>query len=500
VLGVRGPDAARWEESAERLLADLQRYRELYENAPDGYVVTDPLGNIEEANWAAAALFRTNRALLVGKPLPFLVVPEERRSFYSFLAMLQHQPESVQRWEVRLQPRRSPPVAAILTATPVLDAEGRPAGLRWLIRDLTARKKAEEDLRAEKEFVSALLDTAQAFVLVLDPDGRMVRLNTYVETVSGYRREELLGQDFFTRLIPEADRAAVREAFKRALADARASRMIHPLSTRDGGLRTVAWRGKLLASLGGLAMALAIVGDDITDLQEAQRQALQYERLAAIGQVATGLAHESRNALQRGQACLERLRWMLQGQPQVLDLVARVKKAQDDLARLYEDVREYAVPIRLEYRRCDLAAVWREAWTQLTVLAPERYARLDEDTDGTDTVCAADPFRLIQVFRNVLDNTLAACPDPVQVRITCRDATLAGRPALLVVVRDNGPGFAAEQQRHLFEPFHTTKVKGTGLGLAIVKRIVEAHRGQVAAGAAPAPGAEIIITLPRSQE
>src|SRR5262249_62272142 len=96
-------------------------------------------------------------------------------------------------------------------------------------------------------------------------------------------RAERLGQAFCTRLTPEADGAAARAAFGRALADGRSPRMIHPLHTRDGGLRTVAWRGKSLASLGGFAVALAVVGDDITDLQEVQRQALPYERRGANG-------------------------------------------------------------------------------------------------------------------------------------------------------------------------------------------------------------------------
>src|SRR5262249_39391513 len=149
-----------------------------------------------------------------------------------------------------------------------------------------------------------------------------------------------------------------------------------------------------------------------------------------------------------------------QGQPQALDLVARLKKAQDDLTRLYEGVREYAAPITLNFRRCNLAAIWREAWAHLTALAPGRDARLEEELGGADPSCAGDPFRLAQVFRTVLENALAAAPAPVRVRVRCRDTTLAGRPALEVAVRDNGPGFPAEQRRHLFEPFHTTKVKG----------------------------------------
>jgi hypothetical protein len=95
------------------------------------------------------------------------------------------------------------------------------------------------------------------------------------------------------------------------------------------------------------------VEERTADLKEAQKKALQAERLAAIGQMVAGLAHESRNALQRADACAERLRWRLQGQPEALDLVARIRQAQDDLRRLFDDVREYAAPIQLEPEVCD---------------------------------------------------------------------------------------------------------------------------------------------------
>ena len=248
---------------------------------------------------------------------------------------------------------------------------------------------------------------------------------------------------------------------------------------------------------GAPAVTLA-VGHDVTDLEEAQRTALRMERLAAIGQISAALAHESRNALQRAQACLERLLWKLEDQPEALDLVRRTQKAQDDLVRLYEDVREYAAPIRIDASPCDPAPVWREVWADLTASAARKDARLEEDiSEGGDHIILADGFRLAQVFRNLLENALAACSDPVRVVISCRDAELGGRPALRIGVRDNGPGFTDEQRRRLFEPFFTTKLKGTGLGLSIVRRIVEAHGGRVEA-AAPPTGAEILFTLPRS--
>jgi signal transduction histidine kinase len=240
-----------------------------------------------------------------------------------------------------------------------------------------------------------------------------------------------------------------------------------------------------------------LVEERTAELKEAQEKALQAERLAAVGQMVAGLAHEGRNALQRAQACLTMLGYRLQGNPEALDLVSRVQKAQDDLHRLYEEVREYAAPIRLDPCACDLGQVWREAWAEVAPFHAEKRAELREEVGDVDLHCTASPFRLKQVFRNLMDNALSASADPVIVAVRCTQAVIDGREAVRVAVRDNGIGFAPEQRQRLFEPFYTTKLRGTGLGLAICKRIVEAHGGRIEAGQNNGPGAEILITLPR---
>ncbi len=239
---------------------------------------------------------------------------------------------------------------------------------------------------------------------------------------------------------------------------------------------------------------------DITDRKRAQERALQTERLAAIGQMMTGLAHESGNALARSQSCLEMLAWEVEDRPEAIDLIARIQRAQDHLKHLYEEVRGYAAPLKLEREDWDLSAVWRQAWHNLALQHQGRDARLHEETDGLDLRCLADQFRLEQVFRNVFENSLAACRDPVRIGIRCSKAEIDGQLAVSVAVIDNGPGLNPEQTRRIFDPFFTTKTKGTGLGMAIAKRIVEAHGGQIAAGSSPEGGAEIRITLPRESQ
>src|SRR5262249_37552479 len=169
--------------------------------------------------------------------------------------------------------------------------------------------------------------------------------------------------------------------------------------------------------------AVLAVGQDMTSLKQAQERTLQAERLAAIGQMVAGLAHESGNALARSQACLEMLALEVQDRPEALGLVGRVQKAQDHLQQLYDEVRNYAAPLQLEREPCRLDGVWRQAWANLAVRRQGRQAGLREECAGVDLRCAVDPFRLEQVFRNVLDNALAACRDPVEVCVRCSEAS-----------------------------------------------------------------------------
>ncbi len=176
--------------------------------------------------------------------------------------------------------------------------------------------------------------------------------------------------------------------------------------------------------------------------------------------------------------------------PEVLDLINRIQKAQDHLHHLYEDVRSYAAPINLDKTPCDLRAIWREAWGHLEPARKEKQAVLREEIDGVDTRCTADPFRLGQVFRNILDNALAACSPPAAIEVRVERAELEDEPALRITLCDNGPGIGPEQRPKVFDPFFTTKTKGTGLGMAIAKRIVEAHGGQIELGDGHGSGAE----------
>jgi hypothetical protein len=240
-----------------------------------------------------------------------------------------------------------------------------------------------------------------------------------------------------------------------------------------------------------------MVGQDITDRKVAEERVLQNERLAAIGQTVTGLAHESRNAFQRSQACLELLSLELEGRPEELELVSRIQRALEHLHRLYEEVRDYAAPIKLDRQLCDLAHLWRDAWSHLEVNRTGKQIKLHESVECVDLESHIDWFALGQVFRNIFENAIAACSEPGDIWINCSDASLGEQPAISISIRDNGAGIPCDARGRVFDAFFTTKTKGTGLGMAIARRIVEAHGGVIELGHQE-EGAEFVIVLPRS--
>jgi PAS domain S-box-containing protein len=278
----------------------------------------------------------------------------------------------------------------------------------------------------------------------------------------------------------------------------------------DGKIRSIWDHGFAVREANGAISGYAGIAEDVTPLLEAQHKAVQAERLAAIGEAMAGLAHESRNALQRSQACLEMLQKRVSGQPEALGLLERIQSAVQDLHHLHERVRCYAAPIQLHRGTCDLRQVWERACADATACAADRKFEIEQGafTAGNAQVngqahCYADAVAIGQVFRNILENALdpelasAERDEAVHVRVDWSETIWQEEPAIKVTISDNGPGLADAARDRIFEPFFTTKSRGTGLGLAICRRIVEAHGGAICASNGKDHGLTLEIVLPK---
>jgi hypothetical protein len=339
-------------------------------------------------------------------------------------------------------------------------------------------------------------DLLPALVVALDERLDVVEASPFAAVVTGFHPAELRGRAGAARLFPAAARELLAARLA-ALQGEEVAGLSSVVECKDGGRRPMAWSARRIPPASD-GRRFLLVGQDVTALQDAAERRVRDERIAAMRQLMAGLAHESRNALQRTQVCLEMLSLVVKDRPRAVDLVERFRRAQDDLHRLFEEVQRYATlnPPRLQ--SCNAGALLQEVWGHLVQAHPGRELQLRVDAESVDLQCRADPALLGQAFRHILDNAVEATSGPVHVSVRWDEVRLDGRPALRATLRDSGPGFAADVRQHLFEPFFTTKPQHPGLGLAVARRNVEAHGGRLAPGAA-GPGAELVLTLPREE-
>jgi len=351
-----------------------------------------------------------------------------------------------------------------------------PDALRNSLKRIAEQRRVEQELRQEQQFANRILETAEAVVLVLDLDGSVISANPYFHRITSWSVEELRGKDWFDHCIAPEDQDRLREVFLRTAQNMHTSGVINAVVTKDGHQRQIRWSNTTLKDDTGQVSSVLAVGVDVTDLLQAQELALRSQRLAAIGQTMAALAHESRNALQRIQAGVELLQLEMGGREEARKDLKAIERAANDLNNLLEEVRSFAGPIHLHIESANLADVWRRAWDDLAAARTNRQAVLIESTSDIDLMCPIDTLRLELVFRNLFENSLAACTDPVTIQVSCQ---VAGNGDLSMMVCDNGPGLCRESREKLFEPFFTTKSAGTGLGMSIVQRIIQAHGGEI---------------------
>jgi len=369
-----------------------------------------------------------------------------------------------------------------------------------------------ENHSQDTALLAAILNTAVDAIVTIDERGRILHVNRAFGKLFGFESEEVVGQNI-SMLMPEPDRSAHDGYLNHYKLTGKAAiigigRQV--LGQRKDGTLIPVDLAVSEVKIGEQTLFAGIMRDmterrqNEADLHSAQQKLIQSERLAAIGQMVTGLAHESRNALQRSRACLDVLNLDLESAPEQQDLVRRTRSALVELQTLYEEVRNYAAPIQLERSRQNLQKLCSEVWGNLSDVWRSSDVQLEmRCVQCPDVYC--DKHRIGQVFRNLFENSLWAAPAGSKIFVDCRviEGAIGEGPRVVVRVSDQGPGLDASQRAHIFEPFFTTKTKGTGLGMAICQRIVESHRGRIFVeependlGLHKDIGASIVIELP----
>jgi len=382
------------------------------------------------------------------------------------------------------------------------DSDGNPIWERGVLLDITAGKQAEEKFRLAVE-------ASPSGIVLVDRDGKMVLVNTHIEELFGYRREDLIGKSVDV-LVPErfAGKHPAHRASFLAAPKARAMGAGRELFARrkDGSEFPVEIGLNPIQTADGVLVLAAVA--DISARKNAELEALRHReelghlsRVAAMGELTASIAHELNQPLSgitsnasagqrfidRGDVDLRELRELLG------DIVADGRRAGDVIRGIQSMVRK-SVTVR---ERIDLnelvMSVARMVKPNATLQSFEVETLLEPDL----TPVEGDPVQLQQVLLNLVINAFDAMGNTsVSLRKVVITTERNHNSLIRTSVRDYGTGISEKVGDRLFEQFFTTKAKGLGMGLAIVRSIIESHGGTVTAENAEGGGARFCFTLP----
>jgi PAS domain S-box-containing protein len=346
--------------------------------------------------------------------------------------------------------------------------------------------------RSEHRYVNAV-ELAPYMVVGIDAERRILLANREAERVTAYARDEMLGRPFVETMVAEELRPEQERIVRDVAEGHRASSPVFDsaVRTRSGNVRRLRWQLAHAPSRSGNEAAevddvvVFAIGRDVTDEIALADRTRQAEKLAAVGTLAAGLAHEIRNPLNGALlhvTFLERGLLRAGAEPETLEALRVVGGEIDRLSQLVSEFLDFARPQPLTRQPVAVQTVCERAAQLVEADATAAHVTVIRDLPRADLVVDADAAKLEQVLLNLVRNAIEAMA-PIgggEVVIRARRTPLHA----ILEVEDHGPGL---QNAHapIFDAFYSTKPNGTGLGLAIVHRIINDHGGTIAVESEP---------------
>jgi signal transduction histidine kinase len=332
------------------------------------------------------------------------------------------------------------------------------------------------------------VDTIDAAIVVLEPEGTIQRMNRAASDLLPGTPYAWLGRPSVEQAhLPPWD-AALKlacQAVNRRVAST--ARVLYASTGRT-------WDWSCRTPRHGEGAVVVIVARDVTGVIELQESVRRSETMAALGSVVVGVAHEVRNPLFAISSIVDALAVQKRCASEA-QFIGALRNEVARLKTLMTELLEYGTPSTSVLQPHSIRATLEEAVSACRLESESRWVRVVTSAPD-DAQVWMDPRRLVRVFINLIQNALQHAPADSDVTVTLNSAAAKECSQIEVVVRDSGPGFAAEDLPRLFTPFFSRRAGGFGLGLAISERIVGEHRGRIVAGNNPAGGAVVSVVLP----
>jgi PAS domain S-box-containing protein len=410
-----------------------------------------------------------------------------------------------------------------LRVTPLKDEQGQVIAAVELAVPITERKKVEAKLRDSEERFRQVAENAQEWIWEVDVDGLYTYVSPVVESILGYKPDEIVGKKRFYDLFRSESREELKQAAFDAFVKKQAFRgFVNCNVHKDGRLVWLSTSGMPILNKEGNLVGYRGTDVDITEakrseehrlvlerkvndyskhlkylvdlrtvqLKEVNQQLVKAERLAAIGELAGMVGHDLRNPLAgiKNAAYFLKKKGTAISEAQYREMLETIDKSIDHSDKIINDLLEYARELHLEKTETTVPALVHAAIQMVHV--PDRIQILNQIHD--ESLIAVDFDKVMRIFVNLVKNAIDAMHEKGTITISSRktDAFVE------VSFADTGTGIPEEILKKIFTPLFTTKAQGMGFGLAICKRIIDAHEGAITVKTGLNKGTTFTVALP----
>jgi PAS domain S-box-containing protein len=455
----------------------------------DGIFIFDKAGQLIRVNRAGAAMEDTWPHLLLGRHCCDIL-----RTSGDEACIVERAIAGSRSVTMEITPERyNRPL--LVTVEPVVESGSKTVGAVCTARDLSDLRKMEAVARERQSLLTNILESVREPICAIDTKGSFLWCNSATSTAGGYRPEDLIGHHFM-EIVYGADREMARDYFESALSGETQSYEARYLA-RDGEVRYALFDNAPLV-MEGRTTGVLCIWRDVTEQKQQRQRAAQADKLRALGQLASGVAHDFNNALAAilGRAQLMRREVQTESVTRNLEII---QTAAEDAAATVRRIQTFARQSQVkEFELLDVSSLLRDAveitrtrWENEASMRGLRYDVRLEAACPFYTQGSASELR--EVFVNLIVNAVDAMPYGGRLTISCQRQ----EERLRLRFTDTGTGMTEDVREKIFEPFYTTKgAHGTGLGLAVSYGIIERHEGSINVESEVGRGTTFEIDLP----
>ena len=469
-----------------------KRFTELFETLQEGVYICTPEGKLLDANAALVRMtgYASKEELLSLSAGGLNADPSQSPT----LGRSGEDRGGVRAREIKLRRKNGSTAAFLDTSAAVWDSAGKIIRYQGTLVDVTEQREMEKALRRQEEFQRYLLESLPDLILVIDLNQRYSFVSSRIRDLLGCKPEDFLGK----KLEELPDHSPEFVNVYRDVSSGRKKFGTCEYSTRhyDGSWRTMRAAASPLVDAEGRVSGVIVSVRDITVEKKFEQQIIQSERLAAMGQMIGGFAHELNNPLTSILGVAELLQDEEAAIPfrkQLVMLQQQARRAAD----IVQNLMYFSRPPAPGRSQINVSELMQRTLALHSYSLRKNNITVDFLPEPALPQVSGDPHQLMQVFLNLILNAEQAIRE-ARDRGTLRVRLGADANLVSAIFQDDGPGVPAEILPNIFDPFYTTRRpgRGTGLGLSVCRAILREHGGNVEAGSAPGGGAVFTVTLP----